>query len=88
MEELWSANGARVKDQCTLDAIDTALKSAWSSPSELAQRAIRDGHVLTDLFAHWDNQDEINPFAGAWRDKESRSRITVNVSDMHWAGLR
>ncbi|MDE0234540.1 MAG: hypothetical protein OXM62_05995 [bacterium] len=86
VEQLWTANGAPVKDQCTLDAIDTALRYAWTSPSELRQRAIRDGHVLTDLFVRFDNQDEINPFVGTWLDEEGRSRITVNVQNMHWAG--
>ena len=86
VEELWPGNAAPVTDQCTLDAIDTALRYAWSSPSDLAQRAIRDGHVLTDLFARFDSLDEINPFLGAWRDEEGRSRITVNVRNMRWAG--
>jgi len=86
VEQLWTANGAPVKDQCTLDAIGTALRYAWANPSELAQRAIRDGHVLTGLFARFDIQDEINPFLGVWLDEEGRSRITVNVQNMHWAG--
>ena len=51
VEDLWTTKGAPVKDQCTLNAIDTALRYVWSSPSELRQRAIRDGHVLTDLLA-------------------------------------
>ena len=86
VEELWPGNAAPVTDQCTLDAIDTALQYAWSSPSELRQRAIRDGHVLTDLFTRFDSLDEINPFLTAWYGEEGRSRITVNVRDMRWAG--
>ena len=86
VEELWAGNRSPVKDQCTLDSINTALHYVWSSPSELRQRAIRDGHVLTDLLARFDNQDEINPYLGAGRDEESRSRITVNTRDVRWAG--
>ena len=86
VEELWTGYGTPVTDQCTLDAVDTALRYAWAGPSELAQRAIRDGHILTDLFIRLDNQDEINPFLTAWVGEEGRSRITVNVRNMHWAG--
>ena len=83
---LWSSNAIRVEDQCTLDAIDTALRYVWSSPSELRQRAIRDGHVLTELLERFDNQHEINPYRAAVFGEEARSRTTVRVRKMYWAG--
>ena len=86
VEDLWTTKDAPVKDQCTLDAIDTALRYVWASPSELRQRAIRDGHVLTDLLARFDNQHEINSFLGARMGEDGRSRVTVNVQDVRWAG--
>ena len=94
VEEIWSvtpirlspSNTIRVKDQCTLDAIHTALRYVWSSPSELRQRAIRDGHVLTELLERFDNQHEINPYLAAVFGEEARSRTTVKVRTMYWAG--
>ena len=86
VEVLWSGNGSLVRDQCTLDAVDTALRFAWREPSELRQRAIRDGHVLTDLFHRLDNQYETSPFLAALTGEEARAQLTVEVANIKWAG--
>ena len=86
VEAIWSGNGNLVTDQCTLDAIDTAMRFAWREPSELRQRAIRDGHVLTDLFHRIDNQHEINPYHDAVFGQEARASITTEIRNIKWAG--
>ena len=86
VEEIWSGNGSLVKDQCTLDAINTAMRFVWREPSELRQRAIRDGHVLTDLFHRLDNQYEINPYMAGIFGLEERESMTTEVRSIKWAG--
>ena len=84
VEAIWAGNGHLITDQCTLDAINTALQMAWREPSELRQRAIRDGHVLGDLFHRLDNQ--ANPYLAAYTGEFSRAQSTVEVRNMKWAG--
>ena len=71
VEEIWT-RGSPVTDSCTLNAIETALDYLWTGSSELRQRAVRDGHVLTDLFGRLDNQDNGLPGRALWREGKSR----------------
>ena len=45
VEDLWE-QGKTVEDPCTLEAIHTALTWVWAAPTDLRQRAIRDGPAL------------------------------------------
>ena len=83
VEELWE-QGKTVEDLCTLEAIQTALNWAWSAPSDLRQRAIRDGHVLTEFFHQLDNIE--NPILRVYGTEEGRAGITVEFKDERWVG--
>ena len=83
VEEIWT-RGSPVTDSCTLSAIETALDYLWTESSELRQRAVRDGHVLTDLFGRLDNQD--NAYLAGLYGEKARAGVTTKVRNVRWAG--
>ena len=83
VEDLWE-QGKPVSDECTLEAIHTALTWVWSAPSDLRQRAIRDGHVLTELFYQLDNTED--PILMVYSTEEGRAGITAEFKDARWVG--
>ncbi len=83
VEEIWT-RGSPVTDSCTLSAIETALDYLWTGSSELRQRAVRDGHVLTDLFGRLDNQ--ANAYLAGLYGETARAGVITNVRNVRWAG--
>ena len=83
VEDIWT-RGAAVTDSCTLNAIEKALDYLWTESSDLRQRAVRDGHVLTGLFGRLDNQD--NTYLAALYGEKARAGITTKVRNVRWAG--
>ncbi len=83
VEEIWT-RGAAVSDSCTLNAIEKALDYLWTESSDLRQRAVRDGHVLTGLFGRLDNQD--NAYLAGLYGEKARAGVTTKVRNVRWAG--
>ena len=83
VEDIWT-RGAAVSDSCTLNAIEKALDYLWTESSDLRQRAVRDGHVLTGLFGRLDNQD--NAYLAGLYGEKARAGVTTKVRNVRWAG--
>ena len=83
VEELWERNKP-VEDPCTLTAIQTALEYVHAGATPLRVAAIRDGHVLAEGLALFDNVED--PFLNAFVSQDSRDLRTVVIRDAKWSG--
>lgn len=83
VEDIWTRGGS-VTDACTLSAIESAMDYLWTESSELRQRAVRDGQVLTDLFNRLDTQD--NAYLEALYGAPGRLGVTTAIRNVRWAG--
>ncbi|MCE2528181.1 MAG: hypothetical protein J4G00_11745 [Actinomycetia bacterium] len=83
VEEIW-VRGASVTDTCTLNALQRAMDYLWTESSELRQRAVRDGQVLTDLFTRLDTQD--NAYMAALYGAQGRLGVTTAIRNVRWVG--
>ncbi len=84
VEEIWDGYGTEVTDACTLEAIENAVGVMWNSDAEYRQRAVRDGHAMSEFFQEIDNLE--NPYMKARLGDHSRYNGYTYVQDVDWAG--
>ena len=79
VEDIWQRNRT-VGDPCTLEAIHNALTWVWAAPSDLRQRAIRDGHVLAEMFHQMDTTEDLVVYAAY--SEQARVGGTVETKEV------
>ncbi|MCQ3804132.1 MAG: hypothetical protein KTV45_08515 [Acidimicrobiia bacterium] len=84
VEEIWDGYGSEVTDQCTLEAIATAVDWMWTGDAEYRQRAIRDGTAMADFLLEIDSLE--NPFLKAEHGSDSRGNGGSQIRSVYWAG--
>ena len=84
VEELWEADGYPVEDPCTLAEIKRVFRWAWTGTDDQRRSAIRNSHLLEEVFAALD-EFGLTHDAGLFRPDE-RGRYSIIFEDIRWHG--
>ena len=84
VQELWEADGYPVEDPCTLAEVKRAFSWAWTGTDQQRRSAIRNGHLLDEVFAELDEYGRTYD-AGLF-DPQTRSDWTIVFDDILWRG--
>ena len=84
VEELWEADGYPVEDPCTLAEIKRVFRWAWTGTDDQRRSAIRNSHLLEEVFAALDDFG-LTHDAGLFHPDE-RGRYSIIFEDIRWHG--
>lgn len=84
VQELWEADGYPVEDPCTLAEVRRVFRWAWTGTDRQRRSAIRNGHLLDEVFAALDEYGRTHG-AGLF-DPRTRGDWTVVLDDIRWRG--
>lgn len=84
IEELWVADGYPVADRCTLEEVREAVHLAYTGADNDRRSAIRNGHLLDEVFAALDDFGRTHD--AALFDPERRGETSVIFEGFEWRG--
>lgn len=84
VQDLWEVDGYPVEDPCTLAEVKRVFNWAWTGTGPQRRSAIRNGHLLDEVFAALDEYGRLHD-AGLF-DPETRGDWTVVFDGIHWRG--
>lgn len=84
VHELWEADGYPVEDPCTVAEVKRVFNWAWTGTELQRRSAIRNGHLLDEVFAALDEYGRTHD-AGLF-DPGTRGEWTVVFDGIHWRG--
>ncbi len=84
VNELWEADGYPVEDPCTLSEVKQALTWAWTGTDAQRRSAIRNSHLLDEIFLALDEYGRTHN-AGLF-DPDTRGDWMVAFDDIRWRG--
>ena len=84
VEQLWQADGYPVEDTCTLAEVKRVFRWAWTGTDAQRRSAIRNGHLLDEVFAALD--DFGRTYDAGLYHPETRGEWSVLFDDIRWYG--
>ncbi len=84
VQELWEADGYPVEDLCTLAEVKRIFTWAWTGTDRQRRSAIRNSHLLDEIFAALDEYGRTHD-AGLF-DPDTRGEWTPVFDDFRWRG--
>ena len=84
VEELWRADGYPVEDPCTIAAVRRVFSWAWTGTDSQRRSAIRNGHLLDEVFAALDEYGHTHD--ARLFHPEERGRYIILFDDIRWHG--
>ena len=84
IKELWVADGYPVADRCTLEEVREAVHLAYTGANRERRSAIRNGHLLDEVFAALDDFGRTHD--AALFDPERRGETSVIFEGFEWRG--
>ncbi len=84
VEELWVWDGHPVEDPCSLEGVKQAMRWAWTGTDEQRRSAIRNGHILGEVFAALDEYGR--KYEAGLFQTDTRGDWTVLTSNIRWHG--
>ena len=84
VEELWEADGLPVEDPCTIEEVRRVFRWAWTGTYGQRRAAIRNGHLLDDVFQALDGYGRTHD--ASLFHPEERRRYSILFDDIRWQG--
>ncbi len=84
VRELWEADGYPVEDPCTVAEVKRVFTWAWTGTDRQRRSAIRNSHLLDEIFAALDEYGRTHD-AGLF-DPDTRGEWTPVFDDFRWRG--